>query len=264
MGQIHEVGDHSILLYERYNWIHFDCALLGQIMGRNGHNSFRVKNSNARFERFWKILNLKILDNYFSLIRLISTLVCLYAANMFKNFQQSRILEDDFDNKLNCARFNALTVTSIFSFLILCVQDGGRDVDFGFSATLRVPLMFHTLILFHWNKKKVDAPAFSLKKAKLSVLNWIWGLQHRINWKFAAVQILIFIREAAVANLSFKFYFIYNSERAQKWRSTADLLRLGRRCLIFLILFACFKRSLSHLSDMLRFTLHCALKNLHH
>ena len=131
---------------------------------------------------------------------------------MFKNFQQSRILEDDFDNKLNCARFNALTVTSIFSFLILCVQDGGRDVDFGFSATLRVPLMFHTLILFHWNKK-VDAPAFSLKKAKLSVLNWIWGLQHRINWKFAAVQILIFIRESRplTFHLSFISFTIVNA-----------------------------------------------------
>ena len=39
------------------------------------------------------------LDNYFSIIRLISTLICLYAANMFKMFQQSRILEGDFDEK---------------------------------------------------------------------------------------------------------------------------------------------------------------------
>lgn len=38
-------------------------------------------------------------DNYFSIIRLISTLICLYAANMFKMFQQSRILEGDFDEK---------------------------------------------------------------------------------------------------------------------------------------------------------------------
>ena len=38
-------------------------------------------------------------DTYFSFIRLVSTLLCIYAANMFKSFQQSKILEGEFDQK---------------------------------------------------------------------------------------------------------------------------------------------------------------------
>ena len=53
------------------------------------------------------------LDNYFSIIRLISTLICLYAANMFKMFQQSRILEGDFDEK---ERIQKSKIKKFFNF----------------------------------------------------------------------------------------------------------------------------------------------------
>lgn len=62
------------------------------------------------------------IDNYFSLIRLLSTLICLYAANMFKNFQQSRILEDDFDNKAKQVQDWLTPTTILRCFLILCVH----------------------------------------------------------------------------------------------------------------------------------------------
>merc|ERR1719223_1356742 len=38
-------------------------------------------------------------DNYFGVIRLVSTITCIYAANMFKKFQQSKMLDAEFDRK---------------------------------------------------------------------------------------------------------------------------------------------------------------------